>query len=391
MTWTHDFRHIPPGCVVAEDGVVIRVILEHGLLRRASALIPTLAVGIATLLAQPSFAAPAWLWWTSYGAFLAVLLIDARIPVSSGHLLWLAALCVSAVAVYLLAPLWSLSPVCLVTSGASAAFVLSTRGTLVVIGVQTAVLAAGQFAAGEPAQVALSVTATFGGFQLFTAVMALVAFREARTRDALAEANEELRAAQALLRSSTQASERLRISRDLHDLVGHQLTALALELEVASHHADGDAAAHVGRARRAAKDLLTDLRGAVSQLREPPGDVSAAVTSAVSEIGGPEVHFDIDDSIEFTDVEQAHTIVRCVQEIVTNAVRHSAAANLWIAVRRDGDGMLISARDDGCGAETVRPGNGLTGMRERFEHLGGELRYSSAPGAGFQLMARLPA
>jgi signal transduction histidine kinase len=364
-------------------------------LRLGSALVSTTAVGVVVLVAQRShgagvFAAAPWLWWTAYAVFVAVLLLDARVPGEWGGELWLAALCLSAVAVYLLAARSSVTAVCLVTSAASAAFVLGVYATVAVVAVQTAVIAAGQVAIGADATEVLATTAMFGGFQLFAVLMAVTALREAVTRARLAGVNDELRAAQALLRDSAQAGERLRISRELHDLVGHQLTALALELEVAAHHAGGDAARHVDRARGTAKDLLADLRRAVSHLRVTSREVPAVV-SAMTSATRPRVHLDIDDDLDFADPDQAHTLVRCIQEIVTNTARHADADHLWITVRRTGTDVTISSRDDGRGAAEVRPGNGMTGMRERLEGAGGTLTYRTEPGRGFHLEARLPA
>ncbi|WP_367115197.1 sensor histidine kinase [Actinophytocola sp.] len=80
-----------------------------------------------------------------------------------------------------------------------------------------------------------------------------------------------------------------------------------------------------------------------------------------------------------------------MQEIVTNTVRHADADHLSITVTKDGPDVLVAARDDGRGAASVRPGNGLTGMRERLENLGGALTYETEPDRGFRLRARLPA
>ena len=358
-------------------------------LRQGAALVTTVALGVAILIWQlgdgPSgFSAPPWLWWTAYGLFVGVQLLDGW-PRAE---LWLAAECTLAAAVYLLAPGWTLTAILLVSTAAAAAFVLSTPAALAVVGAQTAVIVVGEL--GLPADEVLTMAAIYGGFQLFAVFTAATATREIRMRTELAETNRELRDAQDLLRSSAQAGERLRISRELHDLVGHQLTALALELEVAAHHTDGDAARHVDRARRTAKELLTDVRRAVGRLRTAPGDVSAAFGS-VTGIAKPEVHLDIDDDMEFADPERAQALVRCVQEIVTNTVRHAGADHLWITVGRDGDEVAVDATDDGRGATAVRPGNGLTGMRERLEQLGGTLAYETGPGGGFTLRARLPA
>jgi signal transduction histidine kinase len=91
------------------------------------------------------------------------------------------------------------------------------------------------------------------------------------------------------------------------------------------------------------------------------------------------------------DPVRAETILRCVQEIITNAVRHSDAQNLWIESVKTTEGVEVRARDDGKGVKQPRPGNGLTGMRERIEQVGGNLEIESAPSAGFRIRATIPA
>ena len=83
-------------------------------------------------------------------------------------------------------------------------------------------------------------------------------------------------------------------------------------------------------------------------------------------------------------------MLRCLQEIITNAIRHAAASNLWIELSRTGNGIAIRARDDGRGTRELRPGHGLTGMRERLEQVGGKLEIETQPGKGFRLNAWLP-
>lgn len=343
--------------------------------RLATALLSTLTVGVVMLVERYSGVA----WWLAYGMFTVAMVVDGRLPGRRGPQAWLAVLCASGAAVYLLAPWLAFSAVCLVTAAVAAVFVLGNRG-LFVVGAQIVVLAVGQL--GGSVSTVLTVTAVFGGFQIFAAMMAVVALREARTR-------EELEAAQSKLRSTAEAAERLRISRELHDLVGHQLTALALELEVAAHRADSAAAPHVDRARRTAKELLSDVRRVVGGLRSEPGDLTAAFT-AVTSIPKPEVQLDIDDDLEFADADLAHAVIRCVQEVVTNAVRHADADHLRITVTSAGQDIVVTAHDDGRGADTVRPGHGLTGMRERITALGGTVEWETAPGQGFRLRATVP-
>lgn len=83
-------------------------------------------------------------------------------------------------------------------------------------------------------------------------------------------------------------------------------------------------------------------------------------------------------------------LLRSAQEIMTNSVRHARARNLWLRVSVAQDGLAMSARDDGRGTREVRKGNGLLGMSERIEALGGKLEIESARGAGFTLHLWMP-
>jgi signal transduction histidine kinase len=104
----------------------------------------------------------------------------------------------------------------------------------------------------------------------------------------------------------------------------------------------------------------------------------------------PRVHLALPDSLDLRDAERATTLVRCVQEIVTNTIKHAAAENLWITVERRNGSIELVARDDGRGAPSVVPGNGLEGMRERMTALGGDLVLETNHGEGFRVRASLP-
>ncbi|WP_298458769.1 sensor histidine kinase [uncultured Cellulomonas sp.] len=233
-------------------------------------------------------------------------------------------------------------------------------------------------------------TLIYASFQGFAGLVVHSARRESDSRAALAAAHADLRAASTLLAASSRDAERLRISRDLHDVVGHQLTALALELEVAAHRVDGDAAEHVVRARGIAKDLLADVRATVGDLRGRPQGLESALRDVVEDVPGLTVDLCVTQRVPVSQ-EDALVVVRCVQELVTNAVRHAGARRLVVRVVGDGHGVTIEARDDGHGVDRLVPGNGLTGMTERVQHRGGVIRFDPAPGRGFAVTARIPA
>jgi signal transduction histidine kinase len=218
-----------------------------------------------------------------------------------------------------------------------------------------------------------------------------MAGREASARRALEKTNAELEATRESLARTSRDAERLRIARELHDLLGHDLVALHLELETARHVADGKARGPVERAHAVTKTLLADLRKAVTHLRDDAGHVDAAVAvrDVVCKVLEPRIELVAPASLELEPV-LSNTIVRCVQEIVTNTIKHAAAENLRIElVSRDGR-IELATRDDGRGARGLSNGAGLQGMRERVEKLGGELTIETAEGAGFRVRAAIP-
>ena len=264
------------------------------------------------------------------------------------------------------------------------------RSTFWVLG-QTAVMGA-LFASTGGLVNALVQTALYLGFQVFALATTQAALSEAAAKTRLASANAELRATQELLSESSRMAERVRLARELHDVVGHHLTALSLNLEVASHVAEGKALAHVRTSQALAKTLLAEVRGVVSTMREPIAlDIARALTLLSGDIPTPRVHVTVAPDLEVDDPQRAQILLRCAQEAITNAVRHAGAKNLWLTVERTEHGVTLSARDDGRGAALFRGGNGLTGMRERLETLGGRLELHPNPGRGFVLTATLPA
>ena len=231
----------------------------------------------------------------------------------------------------------------------------------------------------------------FLGISLFAFMSGVVALRQQIARDALRKVNSELLATQALLADNTRIAERVRIARELHDLVGHHLTALTLNLEVATHLVDGKALEHVQQAHSLAKLLLADVREVVNDMRvDDKVDLATALRTLVSGVPEPMIHLDLPLELAMTDPRRAQVLLRCAQEMITNSVRHARAKNLWIGLVEDVNGVALTARDDGRGVNNVEAGNGLSGMAERLRQLGGELKIESSQGAGFSLHAWIP-
>jgi signal transduction histidine kinase len=231
----------------------------------------------------------------------------------------------------------------------------------------------------------------FAGFQVFAVATAWLAHSERTAREDLARSNAELKATRELLAENSRVAERLRIGRDLHDTLGHHLTALSIQLEVASRLSEGAAANHIREAHAIARLLLSDVRGTVSTLRDSSRiDLSQALRLLASAPAPVAIHLQMPERLDVDDSAQAHALLRCVQEIITNTARHAAARNLWITIAQRPDGIDLHARDDGRGSSDVQWGNGLRGMRERFEEYAGRVEFQSVAGQGFEVRGFMP-
>jgi signal transduction histidine kinase len=215
--------------------------------------------------------------------------------------------------------------------------------------------------------------------------------QERRTRLALAASHGELLATQSLLGDTVRASERTRIARDLHDAIGHHLTALNLHLDIASRQSGGAAMPALQTSRELARDLLAEVRVIVSAERnERRIDVRAALEALCSGIPAPAIRLAIADELNIASASAAHTLFCCVQEAITNAVRHARASLITIDISRAGEIINASIADDGCGRPGSNEGNGLAGIRERLAQHGGSMTAGCGHGRGFRIDLRLP-
>lgn len=269
-------------------------------------------------------------------------------------------------------------------------YIFSSRIVWGLIAVQSAVLTA-IFWIHFGWLAALSGGGAFAAIHVFAVGQTSLERSERAAREELTRVNAELRSTRELLAENSRVTERLRISRDLHDALGHHLTALSIQLEIASHRIEGPAADHVREAHAITRLLLSEVRNVVSQLRETSRfDLVEAIRRLAAEGDGPRVHLDMPETLYLDEAAQATAMLRCVQEILTNATRHARARHVWIRLARLAGGIDLHAHDDGAGTAVVTLGNGLKGMRERFEEHAGTVEFTTAPGRGFEVHAFMP-
>ena len=238
---------------------------------------------------------------------------------------------------------------------------------------------------------ALIYLLSFASFQAFATLVMGMTVRAEHDRDELARVNADLLATRSLLAESVRDSERLRLSRELHDIAGHKLTALKLNLSALARDPRWRDEQAVALCAQLADELLADIRGVVQQLRLHDGIALREVLQALAApFPRPRMHLELADDARVADLGQAEVVLRTVQEALTNTARHSNAENLWIVLRQDSGALALDIRDDGRGQGELVFGNGLSGMRERWQSLGGALRARRGEHGGVQLSATLP-
>lgn len=329
--------------------------------------------------------------WTVLGAFLLLFVVHARLPTRHGLRAIAAVLqALLALAVAALEPRTGTAPVLLVVLVAQLAehwpprFVVALA-LLANVGLY-AVLRHSGFS--QP----LLVVLLYGGFQAFAALTAHYARSTALARDELARVNADLLATRALLADSARDAERLRLARELHDVAGHKLTAMRLNLRALA--ADPTLAGREGlhTAEQLSGELLTDIRQVVQSMRDDRGlDLDTALHALAAPFPRPRLQLQIGEGVRVTDPRMAETVLRLVQEALTNAARHGDADTVWLTMSEEDSQLRIDIRDDGQRAERIREGNGIAGMRERLADVHGRLELARTEHGGMHLIARLPA
>lgn len=243
---------------------------------------------------------------------------------------------------------------------------------------------------GVPSGSILISLAQIGAFQAFAALTGHYAGSREQAREHLSQVNAELLATRRLLEESARAGERLKLSRELHDVAGHSLTALKLNLARLSRDPALAGREEIVLSAQLADDLLAQIRQVVGALRAHDGlDLRAALEALGRPVPGVRIDMDIEDGLRVDDIDQAEALLRCAQEAITNALRHGRARTIAIHLHREDDGLVMTIENDGLAPARIEDGNGLTGMRERLAAIGGRLDIEATPPRGLRVVARI--
>ena len=300
----------------------------------------------------------------------------------------------TAVAVYLGG--FGMTPALLVIGGVMLFEKLPARQFLPIMAILNAILLIRLLNESKPLW-ALSGFSAYLGFQIFGNMMVSSSHAVKTANSELLSINAELISTRALLSESARAQERLSLSRELHDVCGHKLTALKLTLR-----GRGDAgvleASERALCQTLTDELLSDIRAVVATLREHEGiDLAQALNQLGSGWKQLLVTVLIAPEVRAPNLDYAVALLRVAQEGLTNAARHSNAAKVEIVLTQGDEtatapndrALVLSVADNGIGAPRLKRGNGLNGMAERLSALGGSLEITQLT-PGLRLTARLP-
>lgn len=200
----------------------------------------------------------------------------------------------------------------------------------------------------------------------------------------------DLRLSQDEVRRLGALAERERIARDLHDLLGHTLSLVVLKSELAGRLLPGDpeaARAQIGEVEQVARKALGEVREAVSGYRR--GDFEGELAAARLSLLSAGVEVEVATLAPPRRAEVDHALALCLREACTNVLRHSGAARVSVDLHVENEVLQLRVTDDGRGGVGEGRGQGLRGMRERIEALGGSLALDSPAGGGSRLQLRI--
>lgn len=235
------------------------------------------------------------------------------------------------------------------------------------------------------------------------------AWRQARARALIAQQGAQLEAQSVELRDQAVVNERLRIARELHDVVAHHVSVMGIQAAAARRVLDSNPNAAEQALRsveESARSAVTEMRGLLGTLRSSDGDRApqpslADLPAAIERIGGDSLQVshqltsDVPGLAERVPAPVALTIHRTVTEALTNTVRHSTARRATVAIRLQGTSepkfAEVEITDDGTPrGGTSGSGLGQEGMRERVGALGGTIELGPRAVGGYRVRARIP-
>lgn len=190
--------------------------------------------------------------------------------------------------------------------------------------------------------------------------------------------------------------ERNRVAQEIHDNLGHNLVALNMNLDVAGNMVDKEDEIKeiIIKCQRLTKDSMENLRRAVYALKDK--DISQGLIKSIAKLihnidhnSNIDIYYNIDDKIKEYPTEYTNIIYSTLKEGITNSIKHSNCSEIKIYVEI-GEQIYMTVKDNGIGCEEIVKGNGLIGIEERVNKIGGQVSYITKKGKGFLIDIKLP-
>lgn len=221
-----------------------------------------------------------------------------------------------------------------------------------------------------------STVAIWGGFALMNVVISKKIVESLNMHYQSKQNYEELKATQSMLRAMSAEQERLHISRELHDALGHKLTALSINLDFLKRTADGNAQEMLVSCHQMSQEILTEVREIVSSQRAGKGMLKLSLENLIAQTPKLSCSLQLASQLEALSGTSALCVVRFCQEMINNTLKHTQATklNLSIKLSNEMSPLMIEAYASHNQPELTVPiqKNGLKGLTERLEAVGGQ-------------------
>ncbi|GAA0321725.1 hypothetical protein GCM10008967_10280 [Bacillus carboniphilus] len=196
----------------------------------------------------------------------------------------------------------------------------------------------------------------------------------------------------------TLLEERNRMARDLHDTIGHHFTSVTVGLDAVSYLIDANpekAKEKINTLARVAREGLDEIRNSIHQIAPSENDEPLSkhlhkITKVFSENTGTLTQFGLEGKEDLVSPQIRLTLVRCLQEAITNAKRHGNASEVNVLLQYREDVICLRIENNGEKMETIHPGFGLIAMQDRIEALRGTLEIKNNEGKGMVLTCMIP-
>ena len=306
---------------------------------------------------------------------------------SSAHIVLVAVQAASALGLIWLSPNMGVSPVLLVMLIASMTTSWPTRSVVVVALMLN--LAMYLVLRSKGNDYAWMMVLIYTGFEMFAGITVQASRTAEEARDRLSRVNADLLATRSLLADASRDAERMRVARELHDVLGHKLTAMRINLR--SLAGEPGASDRLKLCEQLSAELLDDVRGVVQTLRDADGlDIATSLQALAAPFPATRLDLHIAPDVHIANPSVAETVLRVVQEALTNTARHSDGGLLRVDITMTEANLHIALEDNGVLRGELREGNGLTGMRERIEERGGTLALLRNAHGALRIEAALP-